>query len=334
MQKFEIDLTLIREAINAREGLEEHTNAYRLFNGFYEGLPGIVVDRYNQTLLIFDHNSELLPTETYQKIYEISHMILPQIETVLLKQRQHPEESHKKGIFLHGEYPTCIISENGVRFALDLRMNQDASFYLDTRNLRSWLRENMAGLRVLNTFAYTGSLGVAAGFNGAREVLQTDINQNFLNLAAKSWEANDLDEERHKLVTGDFFRVAGHLRHQNKLFDCVIIDPPFFSQTSGGRVDLQKETTRLVNKIRPVVAHEGYLVLINNALFLEGASFKFELDELCQSDYLQLEKIISVPPDITGYTNTIQDQPPVDPSPFNHPTKIAVLRVFRKDERK
>jgi 23S rRNA (cytosine1962-C5)-methyltransferase len=330
----EINQSRVQNAISARLGLEVKTNVYRLFNGFYEGLPGIVLDRYDQTLVILDHNSDLLAIEDYNILAELAHQMVPQIKTVLLKQRQHPDDQHKRGILLYGSQLTASISENGVSYALDLRMNQDASFYLDTRNLRSWLRENMAGLRVLNTFAYTGSLGVAAGAGAASEVIQTDINHRFLNIANKSWSQAGLEKEHHTTITGDFFRVVGRLRHQNKLFDCVILDPPFFSQTSAGRVDLQKESTRLINKIRPLIAHKGYLVVINNALFLDGVSFKSELDDLCQSEYLQFEKIIPVPDDITGYPSTIQDHPPVDPSPFNHPTKIAILSVFRKDERK
>jgi 23S rRNA (cytosine1962-C5)-methyltransferase len=58
------------------------------------------------------------------------------------------------------------------------------------------------------------------------------------------------------------------------------------------------------------------------------------LNALCKGPYLSLEEIIPVPPDVTGYPDTIVDAPPVDPTPFNHPTKIAILKVFRKDQRK
>ena len=76
------------------------------------------------------------------------------------------------------EHPSLSVVEGGVQYAIDLLMNQDASFYLDTRNLRQWLRENLEELRVLNTFAYTGSLGIAAGIGDAKEVIQTDLNLN------------------------------------------------------------------------------------------------------------------------------------------------------------
>jgi len=252
---------------------------------------------------------------------------------VLLKQRQNPQETLRNGLLISGDHLTEEINEFGITYALDLKMNQDASFYIDTRNLRGWLRENMMGCRVLNTFAYTGSLGVASGKGGARQVFQTDVNSRFLDIARRSWQLNNFPQENCFIRKGDFFRITGQMRAQSQLFDCVIIDPPFFSITDAGKVDLQHETTRLVNKVRALVAHEGWLVVINNALFLSGEDFMSELNALCQSEYLSFHQIIQVPHDITGYPDTIVLHPPHDPAPFNHPTKIAILKVFRKDKK-
>jgi len=331
-QKTKIDFIL--NAIQKRQDLGPETGAYRLFNGFYEGLPGLVLDRYGPALVFFNHNE---PGAFQTVIDEISRWGLQNLdgtESVLLKQRQHPDDRVKNGVLITGETLPETIIEFGVKYALDLQMNQDAGFYLDTRNLRHWLLDQMTGLRVLNTFAYTGSLGVAAGAGGAKQVVQSDINGNFLALAQQSWSKNNFPDKQCEILEGDFFRVAGRLRNEKRLFDAVIIDPPFFSKTTAGRVDLQQETTRLINKVRPLAAHEGWLIVINNALFLSGADFMEELMDLCQSPYLEFDQVIPVPTDITGYTDTIVDPPPVPPEPFNHPTKIAILKVFRKDERK
>lgn len=332
MEQMGNDINRMIRAIQQRQpaNLPE---AYRLFNGFYEGLPGLVLDRYGPALVIFEHGQ---PGEYQNIIQEISRWALENLQglnAVLLKQRQHSDERAKNGILIRGDRLPESIQEFDVHYALDLQMNQDAGFYLDTRQLRRWLKENMSGLRVLNTFAYTGSLGVAAGVGGASEVIQTDINQHFLKIAEESWQMNDLPQDRSQRQAGDFFRVVGRLRNQDQLFGCVILDPPYFSATEAGRVDLQEGTTRLINKIRPLVGHQGWLVVINNALYLSGEEFIAEINALCQSEYLQFSDIIPIPPDITGYPETIVDAPPADPSPFNHPTKIVVLKVFRKDKR-
>jgi 23S rRNA (cytosine1962-C5)-methyltransferase len=317
-----------------RTSIHQFTDAYRLCNGFYEGFPGLVFDRYGSALVVLDHTEPGTSHGFVKDVADWGIANLPGLETVLHKQRSHPDESYRQGICLAGNQLPGQITEQGIHYAIDLQLHQDASFYLDTRYLRRWLRENLQGKRVLNTFCYTGSLGVAAGAGGASLVVQTDINPKYLHIARQSWSLNNLPPNNSQYVPDDFFRVVGRMRNKGRLFDCVILDPPFFSTTEAGTVDLLGETTRLINKVRPLVAHEGWLVVINNALFHSGADFLAELDELCRSDYLSLETTIPVPPDVTGYPETVVTPPPKDPSPFNHPTKIAILKITRKDARR
>ncbi len=323
----------IEAAVALRQPLSANTTAYRLFNGFYEGVPDLVIDRYGPALVLFDYSKTGQSQDFLEEIAARVMASCPDCDSALLKGRQSMDEALRNGILITGGTLPSFLEEFDVQYALDLQLNQDASFYLDTRGLRAWLKEHMAGKRVLNTFAYTGSLGVAAGAGGATEVIQTDLNAKFLELAQKSWELNGLDPQKHQVIPGDFFRIASRLRHADRLFDAVILDPPFFSTTDAGRVDLQSDTTRLINKVRPLIAHNGTLVVINNALFTAGADFMGELAALTASDYLAFERIIPIPEDITGFPETIQTPPPTDPAPFNHPTKIAILQVFRKDKR-
>ena len=324
----------IKHAIEQRKSFADKTNAFRLFNGFYEGCPGMVIDRYGETLVILEHGQPGEYREIIQRISQWAMETLENITSIFLKQRQSSDQKLVNGILIEGSDLRQSIVEFDVNYAVDLQINQDASFYLDTRNLRRWLLDHSDGLRVLNTFAYTGSLGAAAGMGNASMVVQTDLNKSFLEIAKKSWDMNNLDPGKSKIITGDFFRVTGKMRHETRLFDCVILDPPYFSTTESGRVDLQNNFLQLVNKVRPLVAHQGWLILINNALFLSGEAFMQEINTICSSPYLFFEKIIPVPQDVTGYPNTILDTPPVNPAPFNHPTKIAILQAFRKDKRK
>ncbi|MGW8251190.1 MAG: class I SAM-dependent methyltransferase, partial [Anaerolineales bacterium] len=110
-------------------------------------------------------------------------------------------------------------------------------------------------------------------------------------------------------------------------------DAPFFAASKKGTVDLVTGTGRLINKARPLVSHGGRLVVVNNALFVSGAQFMTTLQKICSSGYLEIDQLIDVPEDITGYPSTRVRTPPSDPAPFNHPTKIAVLTVSRKDRR-
>jgi 23S rRNA (cytosine1962-C5)-methyltransferase len=171
---------------------------------------------------------------------------------------------------------------------------------------------------------------VAATAARARRVVHLDHNRSFLNVAKDSYSLNGFPIRKADFQVGDFWTRDNVLKRQDERFDCVFLDPPLFSTTARGTVDLVTQSHRVINKVRPLINDGGYLVTINNALFVTGVSYTQLLEELCADGYLSIEELISVPPDCTGYTHTITNPPPVDPAPFNHPTKIAVLRVRRK----
>lgn len=306
----------------------------RLFSGFFEGLPELVVDIYGRTLLLHDYAPLVTAGEAIwaEQLWQVQAWFLerlPWIQTVVLKQRQAGPPV-QRGRVLFGECPDHWVRENGVRYAIDLLLNRDASLYLDTRLLRAWAKSTLAGTQVLNTFAYTGSLGVAALAGGAQRVIQLDRNRTFLNLAKTSYTLNGFCINKADFLTGDFFTQVAHLKNGGQLFDCVFVDPPFFSTSGRGTIDLLGQAGRVINKVRPLVRDQGWLVAVNNAVFLSGADYMRTLQALCEDGYLSIETLIPVPEDILGRPGSQRCLPPVDPAPFNHATKIAVLRVRRK----
>lgn len=324
-------------ALDARADLFDarHEAAFRLFNGFVEGCPALVADLYARTIVL--HNYAAAPADARALIHAADRYLrerLPWVRAVVLKERHAASAEARRGVLLHGAAPDRKVREHGVWYALDLLLNRDASLYLDTRDARAWALAHLRDKTVLNTFAYTGSLGVAARAGGARRVVHLDRNRRFLNVAKDSYTLNGLPIDRADFLVGDFFARVGALRRAGARFDCVFVDPPFFSATGGGRVDLVAESHRAIDKVRPLVADGGYLVAINNALFVSGAEYLRALDALCADGYLALDTLIPVPADFTGYDATRVTAFPADPAPFNHPTKIAVLRVRRKDARR
>ena len=156
---------LLEKAIAARSDLFEasHELAFRLFNGFSEGNPNLVVDLYARTLLL--HNYADAPEQTsamMQEAREFYQGRLPWLKAGMVKVRNAKTTDEKRGKVLFGTNLDSKIKDSNTWYAIDMTLNQDASFYLDTRNLRKWITENMKGKTVLNAFAYTGSLGVAA----------------------------------------------------------------------------------------------------------------------------------------------------------------------------
>jgi 23S rRNA (cytosine1962-C5)-methyltransferase len=325
--------TLLDKAIAARERLfdPEHKAALRLFNGFLEGCPELVVDLYAGTLVL--HNYADAPEEGLSMVREAQVYLqsrLPWLRAGIVKTRNSPRAEEKCGKLLFGEAPDRKVQENGVWYALDLCMNQDSSLYLDTRILRQWAKNHLRDTAVLNTFAYTGSLGVAALAGGARRVIQLDLNRQFLNLAKTSYSLNGFPIQKGDFLAGDFWKHVSRLKRAGEFFDCVFIDPPFFSATSQGVLDLNRDSTRLINKVRPLVNDGGWLVSINNALYVSGKEYLQALERLCADGFLKIAELIPVPQDFIGYPETRVGVTITDPSPFNHSTKIAVLKVKRK----
>ncbi len=324
-----MNAALLEKALAARAHRFDSAreSAFRLFNGFYEGDPTLVADLYGRTLLLYDYAED--PAQSRESVAEAARYFqsaLSWLRAVVVKTRNGTPEQ-KRGVLLFGEKPDAQIVEHGARYALDLTMNRDASFYLDTENLRKWLIENAKGWTVLNAFAYTGSLGVAALKGGASRVKQIDSSRRFLDLARKSYALNGFPVQKGDFIARDFFEQAANMRRDKQVFDCVILDPPFFAVGSKGKVDQVNESARLINKARPLVQDGGILVAINNALFVSGREYMQTLENLCKDGYLKIRELIPIPADFIG--NAVK--PPVaDPAPFNHSTKIAVLEARRK----
>ena len=225
---------LLENAIQARTDLfdSKHESAFRLFNGFSEGYPELVLEIYARTLVLHNYTNE--PTDNQDLIQNAIDYLkssMTWLRAGTLKARNGKTQVEKNGTFVFGTEPDIQVKEHGVWYAVDLTINRDTSFYLDTRHLRKWLIENMQGKSVLNSFAYTGSLGVAALAGGAIQVLQHDLHRKFLNIAKTSYTLNGFPVHKQDFIAADFFPTIAKLKSTKQSFDSVILDPPFFSRT-------------------------------------------------------------------------------------------------------
>lgn len=328
-----------RESEHAALFTEPHTSALRVFNGFTEGDPSLSVELFARCAVLYDHSAS--PDGDGAKARSVADELTrrwPWLDCVLWKRRNAEEPSVRNGFLLRGERAKLpsFIEESSVKYAVDLMLNRDASLYVDAASLRAWLRASCEGRSVLNAFAYTGSLGVAARAGGASRVVQVDRSAKFLALAKKSFALNGWAEpSRSDVIVDDFFRVVGRLKAQSLLFDVVVVDPPFFSHSTSGTVDLESDPLRMLDKAQPLVAHGGQVVLVNNALYLSGERWMEAIRSRCAKGYLSVREVIDVDERSRGRAMDGSTSAwPADPAPFAHPTKIVVLDVRRKDERR
>jgi 23S rRNA G2069 N7-methylase RlmK/C1962 C5-methylase RlmI len=124
--------------------------------------------------------------------------------------------------------------EAGIAFRIQLLGARHPGLFLDHFPLRRWLRARSKGLEVLNTFSYTGSLSVAAGLGGAKQVTTLDLSGATTAWAEENWLANGLALERARFIAGDYFEWLPRLKREGRRFDLVITDPPSFSRSKRG----------------------------------------------------------------------------------------------------
>ncbi|MCD6289772.1 MAG: class I SAM-dependent rRNA methyltransferase, partial [Anaerolineae bacterium] len=215
--------------------LDDTTDAYRIAFSESDGLPGLIIDRYADWLIV------QFSTRGMDRARDT---LIPLMESLLrpggIYERADPTARRREGLTpsegkLTGEEPpeTIEIRESGYRFLVDPRRGQKTGFYLDQRENRRILGGLCRGARVLNAFAYTGAFAVYALAGGADFVINIDSSYEALELAERNLVLNGYAEDRYELIQGDVFQVLRDYRAAGERFDVVILDPPKFATTRG-----------------------------------------------------------------------------------------------------
>jgi 23S rRNA (cytosine1962-C5)-methyltransferase len=229
-RKLENALHLRREWIDTRE-----TDAYRLVHAESDGLPGLIVDCYADTLVM-----QVLSAGAERWRDEIVSLLAELVQPAAIYERSDVAVRELEGLpertgLLFGELPPqpLTILENGLKYKVELVTGQKTGFYLDQRNNRQFCREIVAGKRVLNCFAFTGGFTATALAGGAESVLSIDSSEDALELARENIALNGLPAEKCEWITGDVFQELRTLRDRGEQFDLVILDPPKFAPTAS-----------------------------------------------------------------------------------------------------
>ena len=229
----------ISVAAKMRAGLPENTNAYRFINGENDCLPGLVIDRYAQSLVIKLYTLAWIPY--LAMLIPILRNLLNPIRIVLRLNRDmlhYPEFLHKlkDGALIYGtpvDGPVLFL-ENGITFEADLKNGQKTGFFLDQRDNRARVEKISLDKSVLNMFSYTGGFSVYAARGGAREVISVDLSQPALAAAQRNFVHNQkhiaVSACHHEIHAGDAFEVLQNYAQAKLNFDMVIIDPPSFAK--------------------------------------------------------------------------------------------------------
>ena len=227
----------IQTAIELRRmsRVENHTNAYRLLHAESDGMPGFVVDRYKDLLVLQSTTAgsdfwkeiiaDVLVEETgIQNIYERSDVDVRELEGL------KPITGVLRGTSTD---PQLQITEYNLKFNVDIQHGHKTGFYLDQCANRQRVGEFSNGRDVLNCFCYTGGFSIHALANGAKSVLSVDSSADALALLEENIALNRVPADRHTSIEGDVFQLLRKFRDENRSFDMIILDPPKFAPTAA-----------------------------------------------------------------------------------------------------
>lgn len=224
------------EAGRADLKASSQTTAYRLVYAESDGMPGLIVDRYADWLVVqfltfgVDVRREVLVRLLAERFSPRG--ILDRSDVAVRRQEGLPLRRE----LAWGEAPPAELEilENGLRFPVDLVAGQKTGFYLDQRDNRRFVRALSGGRRVLNAFSYTGAFGVYALAGGAVHVTNLDSSVDALERAERVLTLNGFDPDGQALgIAGDVFAVLRALRDEGKQYDLVILDPPKFAKSQA-----------------------------------------------------------------------------------------------------
>ena len=231
----------VDRALAVRQGLidDPGTTGYRVVHGENDGLPGLVVDRYDDTAVV-----KLYTTAWHPHLPPIVDAFVARtgVERVVLR---HSRSAIGAGTgiaatsVLVGAPPAGPVEflEHGLRFEADVLLGQKTGHFLDQRENRALVGELARGGRVLDVFCCTGGFSVHAAAGGASTVTSVDRSGPALEATGRNLDHNRARDAvvacRHDAIEGDAFEVLERLAHDGRRYDVVVIDPPSFASRAA-----------------------------------------------------------------------------------------------------
>ncbi len=250
------------------------TNAYRLFNGEGDVLPGLVCDVYDKVAVVqFDGQG---PSEFWDREHLTAWLLANAgVESVIEKTRRNTDRTteHLAGKPAEAE---VVVLENGVKFKVNLEKGQKTGFFLDQRENRDYIRRSSAGKSLLNLFSYTGGFSVYAGLGQASKVASLDISKGAVDQACENWALNGLDPAKHTGLCVDVFE---YLSGQSEMWDHIVVDPPSMGHSEAQRAMAKTKYIEVFTAAAKRVAPGGELSLSSCSSHVSFEDFFEIIDE-------------------------------------------------------
>lgn len=217
----------IKEAYDKRQNLKEETNCMRVFFSEGDGIPGLVIDKFDKYISIQFRNSGV---EAFRQeiINAVKKYMKPKgiYERSDVENRIHEGVEEKTGI-IYGEIPEEIIMEdNGLKYTIDIINGQKTGFFLDQRDSRKFIRPFLNDkTRFLDVFSSSGGFSMAALKEGCQKVVAIDKEPHALELCKKNYKLNEF-KNKFETLEGDAFMLLKTLISRGEKYDVITLDPP------------------------------------------------------------------------------------------------------------
>lgn len=271
-----LDRSLVTHRLNVALSLRERLYpgpCYRLVFGEGDGLPGLVVDRYGDVLVV-QMTTAGMERARDEVVAALAKVLRP--AGILLRNDNPIREREGLDAYVEvaaGEVPEQLeVDTGGARFRIDPYGGQKTGWYYDQQRNRERLMQYARGARVLDAFSYVGGFGVSAAMGGAREVICVDGSEAALDAAVANARLNGV-EDRITSRAGDAFDVLRELRAEGERFDVVVLDPPAFVKRKKDLKGGIEAYRRLNQAAMLLLGKDGVLLSASCSFHLERDAF-------------------------------------------------------------
>ncbi len=295
----EIDRDFLYERVkNAWEYRKKvvDTGSCRLIFGEADFLPGLVVDKFSDVLVV--ESLALGIDRLKEQIIEILKEILRQdgievrgvYERSDAKVRQNEGMERVKG-FIGKEFDTNVqIEENGVKYLVDVKDGQKTGFFLDQKYNRLAIQKLCKGARVLDCFTHTGSFALNAAVAGAREVTGVDASELAVEQASKNAILNGV-QDLAKFLCRDVFELLPELEKKGEKYDVVILDPPAFTKSRSSIKNAVKGYREINLRAMKLVKDGGFLATCSCSHFMSYELFTETIGQAARNVHKRLRQV-------------------------------------------
>lgn len=275
----------VREAWEYRQRLVDDTNSCRLIYGEADYLPGLVVDKFDDVLVI-----QILALGIEVRKEEILNALKEVLSPKAIYERSDVHVRKLEGLeqrtgLLHGELDGLVeVRENGLRMVVDVEGGQKTGYFFDQRENRASIRdlvktsiEGEPGASVLECFAHTGSFTIHAAAYGAKNITCLDISEHAIDTAIRNVELNGFEDKADfEFVVADAFEQLREWEREGRKWDVVILDPPAFAKSKHAVPGALRGYKEINLRGMKLVKERGFLVTascsyhVSKDLFLEA----------------------------------------------------------------